>query len=234
MAILYAIATPIGNLEDLSIRAKRVLGEIDVLACEDTRHTRVLLERHGIVTPPTLIAYHEHNEIAAGKRLIGFLENGKNVGVVSNAGAPSISDPGYRIISDAIDAGHEVVFVPGPSAPIAALVLSGLPVASFTFKGFAPKKTGQRKNWFALDKDLPHTLIFFESPNRVADTLNDALEVLGDRKVAVCFELTKKFERVARGWLSEVVGTLGAEPQRGEITVCIAGNNKKFIRSTPI
>ncbi len=230
MSILYAIATPIGNLEDISLRALRVLGEVDALACEDTRHTRVLLDRHGIEPPGTIFSYHEHNEFSAGRRTMKLLEQGNDVALVTNAGAPSISDPGYRVIASGIEEGHEVVFIPGASAPLTALVISGLPVASFTFKGFPPKKTGQRKNWFAAEKELPHTLIFFESSKRIGETLADALDVLGDRRVAVCFELTKKFERVNRGWLSELVEEYRQSNPKGEITACIAGNTRKFIR----
>ncbi|MBN1697322.1 MAG: 16S rRNA (cytidine(1402)-2'-O)-methyltransferase [Spirochaetales bacterium] len=226
--ILYLVATPIGNLEDITFRALRVLGEADVLACEDTRHTQKLFQRHGIARNGPLVPYHEHNELRAAGVLLGHLEKGKTVALVSNAGSPGISDPGYRIITAAISGGHRVEAVPGPNAPVTALLVSGLPSSSYTFKGFPPKKKGPRKRFLEMEKQLPHTLIFFESPYRIASFLHDAYEVYGNRMASVCIELTKKFERVHRGYLGELREEFSGKKTKGEITVVIAGNNPKF------
>jgi len=230
MSTLYVIATPIGNLEDVTLRAVRVLGEVDALACEDTRRTRVLLERHDIPRPKTIFSYHEHNEEQAARRVVELLDKGATVGLVSNAGYPGISDPGYRAISSAIEAGHDVIALPGAGAVETALAASGLPAASFTFKGFPPKKPGKRRKFLELDAALPHTLIFYESPQRTAILLADALEVYGDRRAAVCVELTKKFERVTRGWLADLAEEFADAKIKGEVTVVIAGANEKFMR----
>jgi 16S rRNA (cytidine1402-2'-O)-methyltransferase len=225
---LIIVATPIGNLEDITLRAVRVLGEVDVLACEDTRHTRKIFERHGIKSPRTIISYRERNESQGGPRIIGFLHAGATVAICSDAGYPGISDAGYRIISEAVSAGHDVTVIPGAGAVEPALLSSGLPTSSFTFKGFPPRKPGVRRRFLEMDRDLPHTLIYYESPFRLPQLLKAALEVLGDRRAAVCLELTKQFERVHRGLLSELVATFESKPARGEITVVVAGNNPKF------
>ncbi len=231
--MLYVVATPIGNLEDLTYRAVRLLGEVDVLACEDTRQTRKIFERYSIKSPGTIFSYHEHNERGAGRRILGYLEQGKDVALCTNAGLPGISDPGYRIISDVWDAGMEVRILPGATAVSTALLSSGLPSSSFTFKGFAPRKEGQRRRFLAAEKDVAHTLIFFESPHRVAGFLADAFETLGDRLAAVCIELTKKFEQTERGYLGDLARRFEGKRIRGEVTVVIAGNNPKFIRGEP-
>lgn len=231
MATLFVVATPIGNLEDLSYRAVRVLGEVDVLAAEDTRWTRKIYERHNLDAPRTVLSYHEHNEDKAGRRVLGFLESGTDVALCSDGGYPGISDPGYRIVSDAIDAGHTIEVIPGPSAVPVALVASGLPTSSYTFKGFPPRKQGPRKRFLESDRDLPHTLVIFESPHRVAKLLSDAVDVLGDRRAAVCIELTKKFEEIKRGYLSDLAHEFADHTIRGEVTVVIAGNNPKFMRA---
>lgn len=228
MGTLHLIATPIGNLGDLSYRAVELLGTVDALACEDTRMTRKIFERYAISSPRTIFSYHEHNEDMAGKRILGFLADGLSVGLCTDGGMPGISDPGYRIVGEAISAGHEVNVVPGPSAALAGLIASGLPSSSFTFKGFPPRKSGQRKRFLEEDADRPHTLVLFESPHRTAAMLADALEVLGDRRAAVCIELTKKFEEVRRGHLSELAAAFATEKIRGEVTVVIAGNHPKF------
>ncbi|HPO13293.1 MAG TPA: 16S rRNA (cytidine(1402)-2'-O)-methyltransferase [Candidatus Hydrogenedentes bacterium] len=228
MATLYLIATPIGNLEDITHRAVRVLGEIDALACEDTRITRRIFERYGISLPATVFPYHEHNEEQAGKRILGLLANGSNVGLCTDGGCPGISDPGYRIIMACYEAGHAVEVLPGASAVTTALLLSGLPSSSYTFKGFPPRKPGPRKRFLELDRDLPHTLVIFESPYRLAALLADAHAVLGNRLAAVCIELTKRFERVHRGSLSELSVQFQKQEVRGEVTVVIAGNHPKF------
>jgi len=229
MGKLIIVATPIGNLEDITLRALRVLGEVDVLACEDTRHTRKIFERHGVRSPRTIISYREQNEDHGGARIMGFLAEGLFVALCSDAGYPGISDSGYRIISRALDAGHEVEVLPGAGAVEPALLSSGLPTSSFTFKGFPPRKRGVRRRFLELDRDQPHTLVFYESPFRLHKLLQDALEVLGDRRAAVCVELTKQFEKTHRGMLSELAAQLREGAVRGEITVVIAGNNPKFM-----
>jgi len=228
--MLYIVATPIGNLEDLTYRAVRLLGEVDVLACEDTRQTRKIFDRYSIQRPKTILSYHEHNERGAGKRILGFLEQGKTVALCTNAGLPGISDPGYRIISSAWEAGMEVRILPGATAVSTALLSSGLPSSSFTFKGFAPRKGGQRKRFLAAERDTGHTLVFFESPYRVAAFLKDACETLGNRLAAVCIELTKKFEQTERGYLQDLARDFEGRRIKGEVTVVIAGNNPKFIK----
>jgi 16S rRNA (cytidine1402-2'-O)-methyltransferase len=233
MGTLYVIATPIGNLEDVSFRAARVLGEVEALACEDTRLTRKIFERHQIPSPKTIFSYHEHNEDQAGKRILGLIESGVSVALCTNGGYPGISDPGYRIIAACRDRGFPVDVVPGPSAVLAALVASGLSTASFTFKGFPPRKPGPRKQFLVIERDLPHTLVIFESPFRVGKLLAEAREVLGNRLAAVCVELTKKFEEVHRGYLEDLAGKFRDAALKGEVTVVIAGGNPKFAKSGP-
>lgn len=233
MAALYVVATPIGNLEDLSPRAVRILGEADAVACEDTRRTRILFEHFGIPSPARIVSYHEHNEVQATPRLLKLLGEGHNVALCSNAGYPAISDPGYRIVRAAIDQGHTVEVIPGASAIPLALIASGLPVSSYTFKGYPPRKPGPRRRFLEMERELPHTLVLFESPFRVRTLLEDALAVLGNRQAAVCVELTKKFERVHRGSLQELEERLREEKVRGEVTVVIAGNHRKFGGEVP-
>lgn len=231
MGTLWLVATPIGNLEDITHRAVRVLGEADVLACEDTRQTAKILERYAIPRPKSIVSYHEHNEERAGAQLLERLAEGQTVALCSDGGLPGISDPGYRIVAAAIEAGHTVEALPGPSAVQTALVVSGLPTSSYTFKGFPPRKSGQRVNFFREDADRPHTLVVFESPHRIGKMLADAHTALGDRQAAVCIELTKKFERVERGYLSDLAGRFAERTTKGEITVVLAGNHPKFIRA---
>jgi len=227
---LYVIATPIGNLEDVTIRALRVMGEVDALACEDTRRTPRILERHNIPRPAALFSYHEHNEDRAAGRIIELLEKGLSVGLCTNAGYPGVSDPGYRIVSQAAESGFRIEVLPGAGAVEAALLSSGLPSSSYTFKGFPPKKPGRRRKFLEMEIDRPHTLVFFESPHRISKLLEDALEVLGDRMAAVCMELTKKFERSERGYLSELCDRFRDAGEKGEVAVVIAGSNEKFVR----
>lgn len=234
MGTLYLIATPIGNLEDMSFRAVRILKEIDVLACEDTRVTRKLLNHYEIPKPGLMFAHHEHNEERSAPGIVKLLDEGKSIALCTDGGFPGISDPGYRLIKLAADLNHEIVVIPGPSAVPTALLASGLPSSSFLFRGFAPKKTGQRKNFLAKDAELDHTLIYFESPLRVVDFLKDALEVFGDRQAAVCFELTKKFERVHRGYINDIIREMDTALSKGEVSIVVSGTNEKFHRKPSI
>lgn len=218
---LYLIATPIGNLGDISLRALETLRAVDVVASEDTRKTGHLLKHFEISKPQ--IAFHEHNEAKAGRRILGLLEAGQSVAVVSEAGTPGISDPGYSLVQLATEANIPVTMIPGATALIMALVLSGLPAHAFTFRGFAPRKQGKRQRFLAVDTDSPHTLIFYESPHRLAAFLQDALTVYGDRPAAVANELTKLYESVERGTLSQLVTHFENHQPRGEYVVVISG-----------
>ena len=232
MSTLYVVGTPIGNLEDLSPRAARVLSEVEVVAAEDTRVTRKIYEACGLESPPIRFSCHEHNEEQAVHRILGLLEAGKDVAICTDGGMPALSDPGYRVINACRAAGFTIETIPGPSAVTTALVASGLSGVSFTFKGFPPRKSAARKRFLEQETALPHTLIFFESPYRLHGLLEDALEVLGDREAAVCLELTKKHERICRDYLSNLVQQFPAGVKvRGEITVVIAGNNPKFVNA---
>jgi 16S rRNA (cytidine1402-2'-O)-methyltransferase len=230
-AILYIVSTPIGNLEDITHRALQVLGSADALACEDTRQTRKIFSRYEIPFPKIFFSYHEHNEAAAGKKILKLLEEGKSIALCTDAGTPGISDPAYRIITESLKNRYPIEIIPGPSAVTSALLVSGLPTSSFTFKGFPPRKKGQRQKFFAIDKDMPHTLVFFESPNRVETFLTDASTILGNRKAAVCIDLTKMYEEVHRGFLEELLQHFAGKKVKGEVTIIIAGNNPKFIAS---
>jgi len=227
--VLYIVATPIGNLEDITLRAIRILGEVDVLACEDTRHTRILLDRHNIKKPDKVISYRERNEAQSVPGIIKLMMDGKSVAVVSDAGYPGISDAGYRLIAEAVANGIKIEVIPGASAIPVAILSSGLPTDSYTFLGFPNKKQGHRRRLLESVKDLPHTLIIYESPFRIGKLIADALEILGDRKAAVCVELTKMYEQTSRGYLSELLEQFRDKKVKGEITVAIAGNNPKFI-----
>jgi len=223
---LYLVATPIGNLGDVTLRALETLAAVDIVACEDTRVSRVLLDRYGI--RQKLTAYHEHNAQVAGPRLLADLAAGKAVALISDAGTPLVSDPGYRLVGDVIAAGFRVVPIPGASAVLAALTASGLPSDAFFFAGFLPVKDGQRRTRLEAVKAVPGTLIFYESPNRVADSLAGMRDVLGgDREAAVCRELTKTFEEMRRGSLAVLAEHYeGAPTPRGEIVVCVAPPGK--------
>jgi 16S rRNA (cytidine1402-2'-O)-methyltransferase len=217
---LYLVATPIGNLGDITLRALETLASADILACEDTRVTRVLLDRYGIRQRPT--PYHEHNAGEAGPRLIEALEAGKSVALVSDAGTPLVSDPGFRLVGQALEAGIRVVPIPGASAVLAALTASGLPSDAFMFAGFLPVKDGQRRSRLSALTAVPATLIFFESPRRLADTLAAMADVFGDRPAAVGRELTKRFEEMRTGSLSGLAAHYGEAPTpKGEVVVCV-------------
>jgi len=231
MGCLFIIATPIGNLQDMTPRAMTTLRELDVLACEDTRHTGQLLTLLDIPRPPVVVSNHEHNERHMAAKIVSWLDEGKKVGICSDAGYPVISDPGYPAVVAAIAAGHDVVAIPGASAVPLALISSGLPSSSYTFKGFPPRKPGRRRSFLAMDSELPHTLVFYESPFRIGKLLADALEVYGDRQAAVCMELTKQFERVHRGSLAALAAEFADRKVKGEAVIVIAGNNPKFTAS---
>src|SRR2546422_4205016 len=217
---LYVVSTPIGNLEDITHRAVRILAEVDLVACEDTRHTRKLLHHYGIKTKT--ISYHEHNERERAAELLAHLHEGLDVAIVSDAGTPGINDPGFRVVRLAIENGVRVVPVPGPSALITALVSSGLPTDEFFFAGFLPAKTNARRSRLAEFRSLPATLIFYEAPHRIAATLKDAHEIFGEREVVVARELTKLHEEIARGRLSELAGRFASGASaRGEIVLII-------------
>jgi 16S rRNA (cytidine1402-2'-O)-methyltransferase len=220
--MLYLVATPIGNLGDITLRALETLRAVDFIASEDTRTTGVLLRHYDISKPQ--IAFHEHNEDRAGERILGLLRSGSSVALVTDAGTPGISDPGYSLVRRALDADVAVTMIPGPAALVMAVVLSGLPLHSFTFRGFPPRKSGARQRWLAIDKDSPHTLVFYESPYRVAGLLEDALAVYGDRPAALAQELTKLHETMTRGPLSELLAAVQAmDKVRGEFVLVVGG-----------
>ena len=217
---LYLVATPIGNLADITHRALQVLRDVDLIACEDTRHTHKLLHHYGITTKT--ISYHEHNEQQRAAELIELLKQGSDVAVVSDAGTPSISDPGFRLVRAAVDAGIVVVPLPGPSALIAALIAAGLPTDQFFFGGFLPARSSARRARLDELRAIPGTLIFYEAPHRLAASLRDAHEILGEREAVVARELTKLHEEIRRGRLSELAEHYATvEQPRGEIVLLI-------------
>lgn len=217
--VLYIVATPIGNLEDITLRAIRVLKEVDLIAAEDTRHTRKLLNHYDIHTD--LTSYFEHNKQTKGEYLIGKLTDGGDVALVSDAGTPGISDPGYDLIKAAIAAGIKVVPIPGASAVITSLSISGFATDSFTFEGFLPTREKARRDKLESLKREPRTLIFYESPQRLISTLRDILDTIGDRDIVVTRELTKVFEETLRGKVSEVLNVLSEQTVRGEIVIIL-------------
>lgn len=219
--ILYIVATPIGNLDDITLRAINILSDVDLIAAEDTRHTRKLLNHYGINTP--LTSYFEHNKLVKGDFIIGRLRDGRNVALVSDAGTPGISDPGYNLIRTAIDADIKVVPIPGPSAVIAALSSSGLPSDRFLFEGFLPARDKARKDRLESLKEEERTLIFYESPQRLLSTLRDIHDKMGDRNLAVSRELTKLFEETLRGKVSEVLAVLEGRSIKGEVVIILDG-----------
>jgi 16S rRNA (cytidine1402-2'-O)-methyltransferase len=219
--MLYMVATPIGNLGDISLRALEVLRAVDFVVSEDTRKTGLLLKHFEIKKPQ--IPFHEYNEERALPKILEILAAGKDVAMVTNAGSPAISDPGFILMRGVIEAGYKATAIPGPTALVTALVLSGLAVHSFTFRGFPPRKIGARRRFFEIDKISPHTLIYYESPFRLKACMQDALFVFGNRRMALANDLTKMFESVYRGSLEESLIYLETADLRGEFTVVIAG-----------
>jgi 16S rRNA (cytidine1402-2'-O)-methyltransferase len=222
MGTLYLVATPIGNLEDISSRALRILRESRLIAAEDTRTTRKLLSHFDIHTP--LTSYHEHNKLTKLDTILENLQMG-SVALVSDAGTPALNDPGYELVKAALDAGHTVTPVPGPAAPIAALVSSGLPTDAFLYLGYLPRKSADRQSLLAQVGSGPYTLIFLETPHRLLDSLVDLRSAFGDRRVAVARELTKLHEEIFRGSLSQALEHFTSQPPRGEFTLVVAGNS---------
>jgi len=222
---LYIVATPLGNLEDITLRAIRILKEASVIACEDTRRTVKILNRYEIRTP--LFIFHEYNKVRAGKSILRRLRDGDSVALVSDAGTPAISDPGYELVREAIGAGVPIEVVPGPSALVAALVVSGLPTDHFTFEGFLPARREKRRKAMQGLAAGTRTMIFYESPQRLAAFLHEAAEIFGDRQVCVVRELTKVHEEILRGSLSELDAEIsGRGSVLGEVTIVIGGGTK--------
>lgn len=221
--MLVLVATPIGNLGDVTLRAVEALKGADLVAAEDTRRTGLLLKHLGIRKPQ--VSFHEHNEEEAGKRILALLREGKTVALVSNAGTPGISDPGFTLVRAAAAEGLPVTMAPGPCALVAAVVLSGLPAHAFDFRGFPPRKSSARRRFLETDRASSRTLVYYESPYRIRDFLRDAADVLGDRRAALANDLTKLHERVSRGTLSELLASLDAGKVLGEFTVVVAGND---------
>ncbi len=233
MSILYVVATPIGNLEDMTYRAVRVLREVDWIACEDTRETRKLLEHFEIRTP--LVSYHDHNELERAKELGERLSAGESGALVSDAGMPLVSDPGYRLVRAAIESGIEVQPVPGASASLAALSASGLPTDCFHFMGFLPVKSGQRVHMLESLKNEKSTLIFYEAPHRILETLADIERVMGPRPVVVAREMTKIHEEFLRGTAGQILDQMAKRDSiRGEITLLVGKGSRPAISAVPI
>ena len=220
---LFVVATPIGNLEDITFRAVRILSEVDLIAAEDTRHSKILLNKYNIAKP--LTSYHKFNIRQKTGELIALLLQGKSIALVSDSGMPGVSDPGYQVIRESVDQGIKVEVIPGPSAAITALVASGLPTAEFTFVGFLPKKPGKKRKALEALKEEEKTVIIYESPFRIVKTLQAVENILGDRQVAVCRELTKKFEEIVRGSVKEVSEKLKSKQVRGEIVLVVSGSS---------
>jgi 16S rRNA (cytidine1402-2'-O)-methyltransferase len=225
--VLYLVSTPIGNLQDITLRALDVLRLVDLIAAEDTRRTRILLQHYGIEKP--VVSYHEHNKESRGKELIARLREGQQIAVVSDAGTPGISDPAYELVCACIEARVEIVPIPGPSAVVTALVVSGLPTDRFVFEGFLPAKKGRTKRLEAL-REEPRTIVLYEAPHRIERTVADLLHHLGDRQVALVRELTKVHEEIWRGSLSQLQEHLRSWRPRGEIVLVIEGLTRRFLR----
>jgi 16S rRNA (cytidine1402-2'-O)-methyltransferase len=218
---LYIVATPIGNLEDITLRAIRILKEADIIAAEDTRHTQSLLRHFTINTP--LTSYHEHNERAKTGQLVARLQGGESIALVSDAGTPAISDPGYRLIVEAIRIGIRIVPIPGPSALIAAVSAGGLPTDGFNFRGFLPARKRERRSKLQELRADRYSIVFYESPHRLKESLDDIREIFGDRRMVLAREVTKIHEEFLRGSISEVIGEVSQREIRGEVTLIIEG-----------
>jgi 16S rRNA (cytidine1402-2'-O)-methyltransferase len=223
--VLYVIATPIGNLEDITLRALRILKEVDLIAAEDTRHTKGLLSHYGITTP--LTSCHEHNERAKAHALVERLERGNKIALVSDAGTPTVSDPGYLLVREAIKAGIQIIPIPGASALTAVLSASGLAADAFVFEGFPPPKRQERKAWLRELESESRTIVFYEAPHRLKESLQDLFEILGDRELVLARELTKVHEEFIRGRLSQVMAEIDRRDVRGEIVLMVSGAEKQ-------
>ena len=223
---LYIVSTPIGNMEDITLRALRILKEVDLIAAEDTRRTGLLLKHFGIQAP--LTSYFEGNELKKKEFILEKLKEGKKVALVSDAGTPGVSDPGFRLIQLAIENQLPIVPIPGSSAVITALSVSGLPTDAFLFKGFLPHKSKKRRDLLGELENVRETLVFYESPHRISETLRDILEILGDREIVLTRELTKVYEEIIRGKVSEILNQVGDRTLKGEITLVISGKTRKF------
>jgi len=230
--VLYVVATPIGNLEDITLRALRILKEVDLIAAEDTRHTRKLLTHYGITTP--LTSYYDQIEASKTPALLGQLRTGKSIALVSDAGTPGISDPGYRLVKGAAEAGITVVPIPGASTLTALLSVGGLPTDCFVFVGFLPAKRSQRQTALRRFKQEERTLVFFESPHRLIDTLTDLEHICGDRQIVVGRELTKMFEEILRGRVSELQQLLQRRDIKGEVALLVAGRDPEALTEEEI
>src|SRR6266853_3220735 len=228
-ACLYLVATPIGNLEDITLRALRILKEVDQIACEDTRHTQKLLNHYNIQKP--LVSYHEHNELTRAPELVVAMEQGAQIALVSDAGVPLVSDPGYRLVTLCLRHRIPVVPIPGPSALLAALSASGLPNEEFLFVGFLPARSGERRRALERLRIEDRTIILYEAPHRVAECVADAREVLGNRSACIAREVTKMHEEFRRGKLSELAASLEERPARGEITLLIGAEDPADART---
>lgn len=228
---LYLVGTPIGNVEDLSPRALKILGAVDLIAAEDTRHTRQLLERFGVRRP--LVSYHDHNKETRTPELIARLGEGASIAIVSDAGSPGISDPAFTLVRAAAGAGVPVVPIPGPSSALCALEVSGLPTDRFAFEGFLPRKSGRRLARIQELREELRTLIFFESPHRLKAALADLRAVLGERPASISRELTKKFEETRRGTLGSLLAWVESKPPRGEFVLVVAGAGRGGATDAP-
>ncbi len=231
-ATLYIVATPIGNLEDMTYRAVRILGEVDLIAAEDTRHSLKLLSHFGI--SKSMTSYFDHNQQFKGERILNTLRQGKSVALISDAGTPCVSDPGYQLVRDAVAEGIPVIPIPGACAAVAALSASGLPSDNFTFAGFPPARQGKRRSFLTEMSSLPGTLVLYEAPHRLEETLRDIREVLGERQVVVARELTKIYEELIRGNVSEVLETVVQGKVRGEIVILIPPGEKTMPESVSL
>jgi len=221
MASLYLVATPIGNLEDITFRALKILKQVDLIAAEDTRRTRELLSHYDLHTP--LTSYHRHNQAGKAPYLLRLLQEGKNIALVSDAGLPGISDPGEELVKQAIAAAIKVIPIPGANAALTALIASGLPTGRFVFEGFLPRTAKTRRKKLAQLKNEERTLIFYEAPHRLVATLEDMAAIMGERSIAIGRELTKKFETIWRGTITEALNHYRANPPRGEFTLIVSG-----------